>query len=95
MDLTQADLRARDKLNFEDGAYHTVKENACAVILGFELGSVEAHMSSRQSLYSIGILEAEKPANSGSKAKADPFKLTKQRWPVRVTKVAPCIDELE
>lgn len=84
MDLTQADLRARDKVAILDHGYHTEKENSCGVSLSFELSTVESRVSIRRSLYETATI----------KGTPDAFKEAQKDWPAPTTAQNPCIDDL-
>jgi hypothetical protein len=93
MDLTEADLRARDKMAALEHGYHTVAENACGAMLGVELDNVETKVKTRRAVYEGALLAAE---NSPSqKAATSAFAKAMLDFPAPTTSQNSCIGNLQ
>lgn len=92
-DLTEADLRARDKMAALEHGYHTVAENACGVMLGFELDTVETKVKTRRAVYARALLAAE--IYSDEKASNSAFAKAMSDFPGPMSTQNSCIDELK
>lgn len=85
MDLTQADLRARDKVAALDYGYHTENENFCGTMIGSELSIVETRVSIRRAIYArISIEPTPKAIEEAHK-----------NWPAPLPARDSCIDNLK
>jgi hypothetical protein len=92
IDLTEADLRAREKMAALDHGYHTVAENACGAMLGFELDTVETKMKTRRAVFEGARLAAE--TSSSQKAANAAFAKAMSDFPAPTTSPNSCIDDL-
>lgn len=92
-DLTEADLLARDKVAALEHGYHTAAENACGVILGFELDAVEAKVKTRRAVYEGALLAAENSPTQ--RAATSAFAKAMSDFPAQTTSQNSCIDDLQ